>query len=222
MCGRFTLTADLKTIVERFSAPVGGRLVKSVRRYNIAPTQDVIVVGDDGQRYTTTMRWGLIPAWAKDPSIGNRIINARAETLTEKPSFRTALQKRRCLVVADGFYEWRKEGTVKQPVRILLQSKQPFGFAGLWDSWKSPEGEEIRSCTIITTESNELLRPIHDRMPVILPTEDEAVWLDPKITDPQMLQQLLKPYASDLMEFYPVSRMVNSPAHDTADCIVAV
>jgi len=192
-----------------------------IPRYNIAPTQSVIVVNDTGQRQLVQMRWGLIPSWAKDPAIGNRMINARAETLTVKPAFRVALRKRRCLILADGFYEWQKKEKIKQPMFIRLKSREPFGFAGLWEHWNSPEGEEILTCTIITTEANELLKQVHERMPVILPREKEDEWLDPN-AEPSRLLELLKPYPSDLMEFYEVSRLVNSPANDTPDCIVPV
>jgi putative SOS response-associated peptidase YedK len=243
MCGRYTLTADLKKVADRFGAPplpdwgsctpqsldsthshspgparlktIPGHLSTSLGpRYNIAPAQSVIVVGDDGKRFLKPMRWGMIPSWAKDPSIGNRMINARAETLAEKPAFRAALKKRRCLIPADGFYEWQKLGQVKQPVRIVLKSREPFGFAGLWEQWMSPDGEGILSCTIITTEANELLKPIHNRMPVILMQDVEAVWLDPKIQEPEKLLPLLRQHPSDELEFYPVSREVNSPAVD--------
>ena len=221
MCGRFTLTADQQTLKKRFRTIVTSTAA-CPPRFNIAPTQDVVVVGDDGQRYMTQMRWGLIPSWAKDPSVGNRIINARAETLAAKPAFRLALRKRRCLVVADGFYEWQRVGTAKQPVRIVLRNRQPFGFAGLWDTWANPDGEEIQSCTVITTEANELLKSVHNRMPVILPPEAEDIWLDPGITEPSRLLPLLKPYPSSEMQYYQVSRAVNSPAHDAEDCIVPV
>jgi putative SOS response-associated peptidase YedK len=214
MCGRYTLSTDLKTIAKRFAATVADEIPSVVPRYNIAPTQKVIVVSDDGQRVIKQMRWGLIPSWAKDPSIGNRMINARAETLAEKPAFRAALKKRRCIIPADGFYEWQKLGTAKQPLHIVLKSREPFGFAGLWEHWKSPEGDEILSCTIITTEANELLKAVHDRMPVILTRDAEAVWLDPKIQEPETLLPLLKQYPADQMEFYPVSRDVNSSAVD--------
>jgi putative SOS response-associated peptidase YedK len=218
----------LKKVADRFGAPplpdwgsgtplktIPGHLSSTLApRYNIAPTQSVIVVGDDGKRYLKPMRWGLIPSWAKDPSIGNRMINARAETLAEKPAFRAALKKRRCIIPADGFFEWQKLGKVKQPVHIVLKSREPFGFAGLWENWKSPEGEEILSCTIITTEANELLEAVHDRMPVILTRNTEAAWLDPKIQEPEKLLPLLKQFSADQMEYYPVSREVNSPAVD--------
>jgi putative SOS response-associated peptidase YedK len=221
MCGRFTLSRDIEAIADRFNAPAPPADWLSIKpRYNIAPTQSVIVVGDDGQRYLKQMRWGLIPSWAKDPSVGNRMINARAETLAEKPSFRAALKKRRCIIPADGFYEWQKLGKVKQPVHIVLKCREPFAFAGLWETWTSPDGEEVKSCTIITTEANELLKGVHDRMPVILTKEAESIWLDPKIQEPEQLLPLLKPYQPELMEFYPVSRAVNSPSNDSPDCIV--
>jgi putative SOS response-associated peptidase YedK len=183
-------------------------------RYNVAPTQSVIVVNDTGKRQIVSMRWGLIPSWAKDLSIGNRMINARAETLAEKSAFRNALKKRRCIIPADGFYEWQKLGKVKQPIRIVLKSREPFGFAGLWERWQSPDGAEMLSCTIITTEANELLKSVHDRMPVILTRDAEAKWLDPKVQEPDKLLPLLKQFPSDQMEFYPLSREVNSPAVD--------
>ena len=213
MCGRFTLTTDLKALADRFgvSLPASTRVLP---RFNIAPTQPVIVIGADGQRFLQTMRWGLIPSWAKDPAIGNRLINARAETLAEKPAFREALKTRRCLIPADGFYEWQKLGKVKQPVRIVLKSREPFALASLWDRWRSPENIEVLSCTIITTAANDLIREIHDRMPVILDRAAEAQWLDPKVNDPVQLLPLLQPYPSEVMEYYPVSRQVNSPSVD--------
>ena len=229
MCGRFTLTADLKKVADRFGAAplpdwgsrppylktTPGHLSSTLGpRYNIAPSQSVIVVGDDGTRYLKPMRWGLIPSWAKDPSIGNRMITARAETVAEKPAFRNALKNRRCIIPADGFYEWQKLGKMKQPMRIVLKSGQPFGFAGLWERWQSPEGEEVLSCTIITTAANELLKAVHDRMPVILTRDAEAAWLNPNIQEPEKLLPLLKQFPSDEMEFYPVSREVNSPQID--------
>jgi putative SOS response-associated peptidase YedK len=221
MCGRYTLTNDLKEIAVRFSVtPPAGLATRP--RFNIAPTQVVIVVNDEGQRQLVPMRWGLIPSWAKDPSIGNRMINARAETVAEKPAFRSALRKRRCLIPADGFYEWQKLGKVKQPVRIVLKTRETFGFAGLWETWTSPESEEIKSCTIITTEANDLLKAVHDRMPVILAKEAESTWLDPKIQEPEKLLPLLKPYPTDKMEFYPVSRLVNSPSVDDDSLIEPV
>jgi len=172
VCGRFTLTTNLGAIAKRFGV---SRLLEEVGpRYNIAPSQTVIVVNDDGTRHLTQMRWGLIPSWAQDPAIGNRMINARAETVATKPAFRVALRKRRCLIPADGFYEWQPLGRRKQPIYIALKNREPFAFAGLWEIWTSPEGEEVKSCTIITTEANTLLKPIHDRMPVMLTREAEG------------------------------------------------
>ena len=220
MCGRFTRTADLNTIAERFGISTAKEEIKSSpARYNIAPTTTVIVVNDDGTRSLTEMRWGLIPSWAKDPSIGNRMINARAETVATKAASRVALRKHRCLLVADGFYEWQQRGRGKQPFYIILKSREPFGFAGLWEALTSPEGQEIRSCTIITTEANDLLESIHDRMPVILTKDAEAVWLDPTTQDPATLLLLLKPYPAKEMEVYRVSTWVNSPAHNSQECI---
>jgi putative SOS response-associated peptidase YedK len=218
MCGRFTLTTNLGAIAKRFGV---ARFLEEVGpRYNIAPTQTVIVVSDDGTRQLAQMQWGLIPSWAKDPAIWNRMINARAETVATKPAFRVAIRKRRCLIPADGFYEWQQVGHRKQPVYITLKSGGPFSFAALWESWTAPDGREIKTCTIITTEANDPLKPIHDRMPVILTREAERVWLDPTIQDPARLLPLLTPYPAEEMESYPVSTRVNNPAHDGRECML--
>jgi len=217
MCGRFTLTADLEQLEERFSFHAADLSVHP--RYNIAPSQQVLAVIGAGERRGGLLRWGLIPSWAKDPSLGNRMINARAETLAEKPSFRRALQKRRCLVPADGFYEWKPEGKQKTPMYISLQSHEPFGFAGLWETWKAPDGETIHSCTIITTEPNFLVKSIHTRMPVMLTRDAEAFWLDRSIEDPERLLPLLVPYADQEMKACAVSPAVNSPKNDSPMCI---
>lgn len=217
MCGRFTLTADREQLEERFSFQATSLAVTP--HYNIAPSQPVLAVIGAEERRGGFLRWGLIPSWAKDPSIGDRMINARAETAAEKPSFRRALQKRRCLVLADGFYEWKKEGKSKTPMYIRLQSHQPFGFAGLWETWQSPDGAKIHSCTILTTEPNALMAPIHHRMPVILSREGEAVWLDRAVETPEQLLPLLAPYPAEAMEAYAVSTAVNSPRNDTPGCI---
>jgi putative SOS response-associated peptidase YedK len=184
-------------------------------RFNIAPTQDVPVVLNESPTRLSVVQWGLIPSWAKDPAIGAQMINARAETLPEKPAFRTAFKKRRCLVLADGFYEWRKEddGKTKTPMYVRLKSGEPFALAGLWEVWASPEGEKHRTCTIITTEPNELVATIHNRMPAMLPRDIEMDWLDDTV-DQIALMGMLKPYAADAMEAYPVSRRVNTPAND--------
>ncbi|NPV04329.1 MAG: SOS response-associated peptidase [Syntrophaceae bacterium] len=217
MCGRFTLVSPFVAVAERFRAspPSGLR-----PRYNIAPGQDILCVIRDGERRIEPMRWGLIPSWAKDPSIGNRLVNARAETLAEKPSFRSAFAKRRCLVAADGFYEWRRAGRRKVPVYIFLKSRKPFGFAGLYETWKAPGGQEIRTCTIVTTEANDLVRPIHDRMPVIVPVTLEDLWLDPAEKDRGLLESVLMPYPAEEMDAYDVTTAVNNASHDGPDCIL--
>jgi len=219
MCGRYTF-AQPNQIELRFGiVPSESRLIP---RYNIAPTQMVPAVINQAGRRLVMLRWGLIPSWAKDLSIGNKMINARAETLAEKPSFRTLLQRRRCLIIADGFYEWKKEGTGKKPYRITLIDEEPFAFAGLWDSWTSPAGEIIQSCTIITTAANELMQPIHNRMPVILPKDAEQIWADPAVTDKLLLKDLLQPYPAELMTAYEVSPLVNSPKNDLPECLKQV
>ncbi len=217
MCGRFTRTQSGQAIAEEFSVEeVAGDLGPS---YNIAPTQKVAVVITDGVKRLVPMRWGLVPSWAKDLSIGSKLINARAETITEKASYRNAFKKRRCLVVADGFYEWQDVGDARRPVYIRLKSGKPFGFAGLYEVWQPPKGEAITTCTIITTDANDLMRPIHARMPVIIPRAHRDQWLDPSAADREQLLDMLKPYAAAEMEAYPVSKRVNSPSHNSPDCI---
>ena len=221
MCGRFTLTTDLEPLEERFL--FRAKDLSSKPRYNIAPSQPVFtVIRDEKGNRAGFLRWGLIPSWAKNAEIGNRMINARAETMAEKPSFRRALQKRRCLILADGFYEWRQEGKKKTPLFISLASREPFAFAGLWETWRPPDGEPIHSCTIITTTPNSLMEPIHNRMPVILAREAEALWLDRTVDDPQKLLPLLVPYAEMLMDAYAVALTVNSPKNDSPACIASV
>ena len=179
--------------------------------YNVAPTQGVLtVVAENEARRAVRMRWGLIPSWAREASVGSRMINARAETVAEKPSFRTALRRRRCLVLADGFYEWRRTSAGKRPMRITMASEEPFAFAGLWDTWRDPQAEAVTSCTIITTEANDLLRPIHDRMPVILQRDQEDLWPDLDVREPDVLREVLTPYNSGAMKAYEVSTLVNS------------
>ncbi|MEW6624470.1 MAG: SOS response-associated peptidase [Bacillota bacterium] len=218
MCGRFTLTSDFTMIYKRFN------ILKKIKldykpSYNIAPTQNVLVITKDEKEGNELrlMRWGLIPFWAKDMSIGSKMINARAETLTEKPSFKHLLYKSRCLILADSFYEWQSIGTKKKAYRILLKDALPFAMAGLYDKWVSPLGEEIYSCTIITTKSNSLIKQIHDRMPVILNAKNEVLWLNLHST--LNLNSLLSSYAPEDMEYYEVSNYVNSPKHDTIECI---
>ena len=217
MCGRYTLVAQLRLLEERFSFQAGDLSLEP--GYNIAPTQQVLTVTGNEANHAQYMRWGLIPSWAKDMSIGNRMINARSETLVEKPSFRTAFRKRRCLILADSFYEWRKEGSARQPMRIMLKDGEPFAFAGLWESWKDPAGESVLSCTIVTIGPNSLIEPIHNRMPVILPREAEPVWLDQDIQDTALLSELLVPYSGDEMEVYQVSKLVNSPGNNSPELV---
>jgi putative SOS response-associated peptidase YedK len=220
MCGRFTLTidpADLKDAFPDFIFPSQG-----TPRYNVAPSQPVLVLPNDGTNKANYFVWGLIPSWSKDPSFGSRLINARAETLAEKPSFRSAYKYHRCLIFADGFFEWqaRPGSKSKLPHLIRLRSGKPFAFAGLWDTWQSPDGSEIKSAAIITTTPNELMAPIHDRMPVILPREAYAQWIDPTPHFPVDLNSLLVPYPAEEMEAYPVSPLVNAPANDTPEVLL--
>jgi putative SOS response-associated peptidase YedK len=192
-------------------------------RYNVAPTQDVPAVrpAKAGGRELAMLRWGLIPAWAKDEDIGARLINARGETAAELPSFRAAFRRRRCLVAADGFYEWRKAGKgPKQPFLVELADGRPFAFAGLWERWdKAPDGRPLETCTIITTRANELLAPIHDRMPVILPPADYDAWLDVEGTGVEAAKALLRPYPAAAMAAHPVSPRVNNARNDDAACL---
>lgn len=217
MCGRYTLATNTQKLAESFSGfEVPAELPP---RYNVAPTQPIAVVANNGQHKVEFFQWGLIPSWAKDPKIGNQMINARAETLGEKPAFRNAYKRRRCLVLADGFYEWKKEGDgAKTPMYIRLASGDPFAFAGLWEMWQTAE-DTILSCTIITTDPNDLMAQIHNRMPVILPPDVYEQWLDPAERSPDQLQGLLQPYPAELMTAYPVSKMVNSPKNDSSALI---
>jgi putative SOS response-associated peptidase YedK len=214
MCGRFTLYHTPEEVAERFGVL---EALETEARYNIAPTQSVAVVTQNGTRHLASYHWGLIPSWAKDPAIGNKMINARAETLTEKPSFRTALSRRRCLVPADGFYEWQAapDGSkAKTPMYLHRKDSGLFAFAGLWDEWHAPDGSPLRSCTIITTTPNAVAARVHDRMPVILRPDDEPLWLDHSVTDTRDLVSLLVPSPAESMEAYPVSRRVNVPTVD--------
>ena len=220
MCGRFTLNSNLDALQLRFGFEA--RDLEYRPRYNIAPTQPVLAVVNDGGRRAEFMRWGLIPFWAKDPKIGSRMINAVGETAAAKPAFRAAFKKRRCLVLADGFFEWRKEGKAKVPTYIFLKSGEPFAMAGLWETWKNPEGELLRSCTIVTTQPNEFIAPIHNRMPVILSQETEALWLDPMTEEASTLNPLLIPSPSEDLDSYVVSNLVNSPKNSGPECIAPV
>lgn len=220
MCGRYTQTIDLETLRKRFGFDSGEITLEP--RYNLAPGQEAPVVVGGGARILKLMRWGLVPYWAKEASIGYKMINARAETLAQKPSFKKSFRERRCLVLADGFYEWRKLNGKRTgiPMRFMLKTREPFAFAGLWDAWKRPEGDILFSFTIITTEANELLQSVHDRMPVVLRPQDEDKWLDTDLKNVDHLVPLLAPYPSDTMEGYEVSTLVNSPKNDVPECIL--
>ena len=222
MCGRFTLTvnpADLQDTFSDFNFPA-----KFAPRFNIAPSQPVLAIPNDEKYTADFFVWGLIPMWAKDPEIGNRLINARGETLAEKPSFRGSYRHKRCLILSDGFYEWKTFGSrkTKTPYYIHMQNRKPFAIAGLWDHWESPDGSSIKTCTIITTTPNELMESIHDRMPVILHPRDYAKWLNPAPQTPESLQPLIKPFPADAMTAYPVSTLVNKVTNDTAELVVPV
>lgn len=210
MCGRFALFSDLSLLEAMFGALSG---VELKPRFNIAPTQPVLAVRtmEDGKHEGVFLHWGLIPSWAKDESAGNRMINARSETAAEKPSFRYAMKKRRCLIPADGYYEWQVTATGKQPHFIHLKNRHPMAFAGLWERWKSPDGSLIESCSILTNASAGWMAQIHDRMPVILSADSFALWLDPAVQEPSRLQPFFKPYAEGEMTAHTVSSQVGCP-----------
>lgn len=221
MCGRYSQSQSAEVIAQAFQVDNVPTLKP---RYNIAPTQSVLTIlqtSASTNRQFKMLHWGLIPSWAKDPKMGARLINARAETVAEKPAFRTAFRQRRCLVLADGFYEWQQQEAKKQkqPFYFRLSDERPFAFAGLWEHWQDATGEEIESCTLLTTEPNELMCPIHNRMPVILDRKDYDLWLDPEVKKSELLQPLLRPYASEEMTAYPVSKAVNKPSNDSTECI---
>jgi putative SOS response-associated peptidase YedK len=225
MCGRFALALPLETVTEAFDVQLSTPLPMALEpRYNIAPTQPVLAVRlapDSGERELALLQWGLIPSWAKDPKMGSRLINARSETAAEKPAFRAAFKRRRCLIPASGFYEWQQmngNGKRKQPMYVQAANGRPLGLAGLWEVWQSGDGSVVESCTILTTAANELMAPIHDRMPVIIDPVDYEAWLDPAL-DPGEAQHLLRPYSADNMVAYPVSTLVNSPYNEQPQCI---
>ncbi len=220
MCGRFTLTVNPAEAQETFTDYTFPE--KFAPRFNIAPTQPVLVIPNDDQNTADFFIWGLIPMWAKDPTIGSRLINARAETLEEKPAFRGSLKYKRCLILADGFYEWKGAPgrKTKTPFFIHMKDRKPFAFAGLWDSWNGPDGSQVKSCAIITTAPNELMAIIHNRMPAILHPRDYAKWLDPSPQTPDQLKPLIKPFPAEMMNAYPVSTLVNAPVNDTPELVL--
>ena len=219
MCGRFALTVDPEDLRENF--PEYSFPPVYAPRFNIAPTQPILALPNDGTGQVSFFVWGLIPSWAKDPGIGNRLINARAETLDEKPAFRSAYRHHRCLIFSDGFFEWQAQtgSRGKVPHFIRLNTGQPFAFAGLWEQWSSPDGSVVKSATIITTTPNALMARLHNRMPVILPPDAYAQWLDPNPRPSSELQNWLVPYPADQMTAYPVSTLVNRPENDRPEVV---
>ena len=220
MCGRFTLTVNPAEVQQTFGEYTFPQ--QFAPRFNIAPTQPVLAIPNDDQKKADFFVWGLIPMWAKDSSIGNKLINARGETLEEKPAFRSSLKYKRCLILADGFYEWKGAPgrKIKTPFFIHMKDRKPFAFAGLWDSWNSPDGSQIKSCTIITTEPNELTGIIHNRMPVMYDHDRAPQWLERHFGgSAMMLAAALRPPPSERLEAWDVSTLVNAPENDTPECI---
>ena len=222
MCGRFTASFKFREIKLLFNLQRDIPLLTP--RYNIAPSQEVpVIIQSDGVNELKPMKWGLVPSWSPDPSIGNHMINARAETISEKPSYRRLLDSKRCLIPADGFYEWRREGNRKVPVWFHLKNRQPFAFAGLWDLWRDLDGDLLHSFTIITTVPNALLRPIHNRMPVIFDALQARQWLDPRLnTRAADIAAVFPPFPSEQMQAHDVSPLVNKPEYDSVECIKPV
>lgn len=221
MCGRFTMATPSPELARLFDLE---EMPTVAPRYNVSPTQNVLGIrarGEDGsQREAAWLRWGLIPGWAKDPSIGARMINARSETAAEKPSFRTPLRRRRCLIPADGFYEWRRTGSQKQPYLVRVRDGEPFAFGGIWDVWRQGDDVVIESCAILTTEPNDLMVSIHDRMPVIIRPEEFDLWIDPSMQKPGDIAHLMAPFPASEMDAIAVTTRVNNPANDDPQCAV--
>jgi putative SOS response-associated peptidase YedK len=218
MCGRYVLIADPNLIQQEFnlsSLPDFGGM-----RYNIAPMQTLPVITNEKPDELSYLRWGLVPSWSKDASGAGKMNNARSETAADKPSFRTPFRRRRCLIPASGFYEWQQREHGKAPMYIHMKDREVFGMAGLWDVWKSPEGQELRTFSVLTTDANEFMQPIHDRMPVILRREDYALWLSDGDVPVSKLQALMKPYDPNVMTAYEVSKAVNRAATDSPECII--
>ena len=214
MCGRYAQRTDAKKLAREFKVADAPSVEP---RYNIAPTQDVLAVSETGDgREMRFFKWGLVPSWAKDTSMGARLINARSESVAEKPAFREAFKQRRCIIPADGFYEWQRTGGRKQPFFFRMRDEHPFGFAGLWERWEGEDGEVINSCAILTTEANEVLRPVHDRMPVILHPDDYELWLGGSARELDLVKEVLRPYPAGEMVGYPVGSGVNSPRNQGA------
>jgi putative SOS response-associated peptidase YedK len=218
MCGRFTSLLSPELLVDLYGVPTPQELEC---RYNIAPTQEVLAVRQDaaGERYLSAVSWGLVPHWAKELSIGSKMINARCESVFEKPSFRQAIRTRRCIVPASGFYEWATIADGRIPHYITMQDGSPFSFAGIWESWADPDGHAVETCAILTTAANGLIETIHDRMPVILHPTEFDLWLDRTVNDQYELKRVFQPYPSDVMQIWPVSPFVNKSRHESSECI---
>jgi len=221
MCGRYRLSRRKQVVEEYFES--ASEEEDWSPRYNIAPTQPVATVRQSGSgRILSMMRWGLVPSWATDIKIGNQLINGRSESVLEKPAFREAFRSRRCLIPADGFYEWKKAGKQRHPFHFGMKDNSLFAFAGVWDRWKSPGGAMLQSCSILTTATNELLNGVHDRMPVILPRRHYEAWLTAPAAEPERLAELLVPFDAGLMSRYPVGSLVNKPENETHECALEV
>lgn len=216
MCGRFSLSMPLEDVRERFEVEIPGDLYEP--RYNAAPGQNILVIPEESPNKADFYRWGLVPGWAKDPKIGNKLINARAETVAEKPAFRSAFKRYRCLVPADGFYEWDKKSGTRVPYRFTFKDGKIFAFAGIYDHWTDKNGNELKSFSIITTQANRPVSQVHDRMPIILMPDDEYHWLNQDL-DLEEAKKILKPYSEMELEMYEISKMVNNPKNDVAEVV---
>ncbi|MGM8216335.1 SOS response-associated peptidase [Bacillaceae bacterium W0354] len=216
MCGRFTFVVNPEEVMEQYQL---SSLIDFPTRYNIAPTQEVLVVVNDGENNRAgTMSWGLVPSWAKDPAIGSKMINARVETADQKPSFKKLMERRRCLVLADSFYEWKKSETGKQPVRISVKNRNLFAFAGLWDRWHHEDGEKV-TCTILTKDANPFMKTIHHRMPIILPKKYEQAWIEREVKNPTEMKEWVSQLPDEEFEYYAVSSYVNNARNESEECI---
>lgn len=223
MCGRFTLFCSYHQLIEEFDVAEAFSEELYKESYNIAPGQQIVAIINDGDKNRMGfLKWGFLPSWAKDEKIASKMINARSETVDEKPSFKKSFYERRCIIPMDSFYEWKREGNSKVPMRIKRKDDAVFAVAGLWNTWRSQEGEKIHTCTILTTKANELMTPIHDRMPVILNKEQQKEWLDPHLKGREKLKSLLKPCPSEWLTAYPVSNLVNSPINNSKELIERV
>lgn len=223
MCGRFTLFSPYEKLIEEFNVEMAFSEELYMESYNIAPSHQIVAIINDGKMNRMGyLKWGFLPSWAKDEKMASKMINARSETVDEKPSFKKSFFERRCIIPMDSFYEWKREGSSKTPMRIKMKDDSLFAVAGLWNTWQSQTGEKVHTCTILTTESNEFMTPIHNRMPVILNKEHQKLWLNPCMEDKEELKSLLVPCPSDWLTAYPVSNKVNSPKNNSKELIERV